>query len=379
MIQNRAGDLNAKYTHAHTITHTYTHTLFLFSHTHTLTRAYTHIALSQRCSPFFRPFWPFLEKPVSFALYCVFGENPPFWAFWAEKVLKSVCLCMRSQFPSARCASARRFLGQQDGEACTRCTQCQKIGFWTLVLFCLSWTHKEKRAYSFLSSGSNLNMYMYMYHGYASLKKEHLLPVFTEKRALFQHILSNAKSTKCELKEHLWERPTRIHTHTPLDHWTPIAGGDESDATAEAIAACAGIAPFNSLQGWRIDRHYSAWSTPHSYEVAFSSQWIPTFWSFLFYFLPPTHHTTYSGMHWLLVTTQENERKVRKSLRKRRKTCVTIIVGNRTRNLSIGNRCTYHCTIWDTPTHTPTHTQNSLHQRSNSVLVPTWNTRYVQL
>ena len=37
--------------------------------------------------------------------------------------------------------------------------------------------------------------------------------------------------------------------HTPLDHWTPIAGGDDSDATAEAIAACAGIAPFNSLQG----------------------------------------------------------------------------------------------------------------------------------
>ena len=43
-------------------------------------------------------------------------------------------------------------------------------------------------------------------HGYASLKKEHFLPVFTEKRALFQHILRDAKSTKCELKEHLWER-----------------------------------------------------------------------------------------------------------------------------------------------------------------------------
>ena len=79
----------------------------------------------------------------------------------------------------------------------------------------------------------------------------------------------------------------------------------------------------------------------------------PYFWSFHFFFFSPhTHHTTYSGMHWLLVTTQENERKVRKSLRKRRKTCVTIIVGNRTRNLSIGNRCTYHCTIWDTHTHT---------------------------
>ena len=45
-----------------------------------------------------------------------------------------------------------------------------------------------------------------MYHGYASLKKEHFLPVFTEKRALFQHILREAKSTKYELKEHLWER-----------------------------------------------------------------------------------------------------------------------------------------------------------------------------
>ena len=42
---------------------------------------------------------------------------------------------------------------------------------------------------------------------------------------------------------------THTHTHTPLDHWTPIAGGDDSDATAEAIATCAGIAPFNSLQG----------------------------------------------------------------------------------------------------------------------------------
>ena len=39
----------------------------------------------------------------------------------------------------------------------------------------------------------------------------------------------------------------------PLDHWTLIAGGDDSDATAEAIATCAGIAP-------------------HSYEVAFSGQ-----------------------------------------------------------------------------------------------------------
>ena len=36
-------------------------------------------------------------------------------------------------------------------------------------------------------------------------EKEHFLPVFTEKRALFQHILRDVKSTKCELKEHLWE------------------------------------------------------------------------------------------------------------------------------------------------------------------------------
>ena len=62
--------------------------------------------------------------------------------------------------------------------------------------------HKWKSAYSFLSLGSYLNMY----HGYASLKKEHFLPVFTEKRALFQHILRDAKSTKCEIKEHLGER-----------------------------------------------------------------------------------------------------------------------------------------------------------------------------
>ena len=50
-------------------------------------------------------------------------------------------------------------------------------------LFSLSWTHKWKSAHSFLRLGSYLNMYMY--HGYVSLKKEHFLPVFTEKRALF--------------------------------------------------------------------------------------------------------------------------------------------------------------------------------------------------
>ena len=71
-------------------------------------------------------------------------------------------------------------------------------------------------------------------------------------------------------------------------------------------------------------------------------------------------------MHWLLVTTQKNERKVRKSLRKRRKTCVTIIVGNRTRNLSIGNRCTYHFTRWDTCTHAHTHTQTLTHTHTHT-------------
>ena len=83
--------------------------------------------------PLFYPFWPFLENPVSFALYCVFGEYRTFGAFLAEKVLNSVCPCMRShsQFPSARWALARRFVGgQQLGKACTRCTQCcKKWGF----------------------------------------------------------------------------------------------------------------------------------------------------------------------------------------------------------------------------------------------------------
>ena len=107
--------------------------------------------------------------------------------------------------------------GQQVGEACTRCTECcEKWVFELYFLFCLSWTRKWNSAYSFLSLGSYLNMY----HGYpslekehflpVSLKKEHFLPVFTEKRALFEHILRDAKSTKCELKEHLWERATTL-------------------------------------------------------------------------------------------------------------------------------------------------------------------------
>ena len=40
-----------------------------------------------------------------------------------------------------------------------------------------------------------------------------------------------------------------------FDLLTAIARADDSDATAEAIETYAGIAPFNSLQGRRIDRH----------------------------------------------------------------------------------------------------------------------------
>ena len=90
--------------------------------------------------------------------------------------------------------------------------QAVKSGFFELdFLLCLSGTHKLKSAYSFLSLGSYLNMY----HGCASLKKEHFLPVFTEKRALFQDILRDTKSTKCELKEHLWERASGEVKVTP--------------------------------------------------------------------------------------------------------------------------------------------------------------------
>ena len=60
----------------------------------------------------------------------------------------------------------------------------------------------------FISQLGFIHLYLNMYHGYVSLKKEHFLPVFTKKGALFQHILRDAKSTKCELKEHLWERAT---------------------------------------------------------------------------------------------------------------------------------------------------------------------------
>ena len=41
----------------------------------------------------------------------------------------------------------------------------------------------------------------------------------------------------------------RTYTHTYFDVLTPVIRVDDSDATAEAIATCAGIASFNSLQG----------------------------------------------------------------------------------------------------------------------------------
>ena len=97
-------------------------------------------------------------------------------------MIKSVCSCMRSQFPSARWALARRFSGgggggnKLVGEACTL-HNAVKSGFFELYfLLCLLWTHNWKSAYSFLSLGSY--MYLNMYHGYASLKKEHFLSIF---------------------------------------------------------------------------------------------------------------------------------------------------------------------------------------------------------
>ena len=77
-----------------------------------------------------------------------------------------------------------------------------KSGFFELYfLFCLSWTHtcKWKIAYSFLSLGSYLNMY----RGYPSLKKEHFLPVFNEKRALFQHIFEGREKHYVRIKRAL--------------------------------------------------------------------------------------------------------------------------------------------------------------------------------
>ena len=134
---------------------------------------------------------------------------------------------------------------------------------------------------------------------------------------------------------HLWVWPYTVYDSLMqdwyhLDLWplTPIAGGDDSNATAEAIATCAGITPFNSLQGWRIDRHYSAWSTPYSYlEWHFLASESLFLVFFIFFFSPHTHHTTYSGMHWLLVTTQENERKV--VLKRLYRLLVTYSIGNR--------------------------------------------------
>ena len=157
----------------------------------------------------FDPFWKssFLLPFISF-----FGKNRPFWAFLADKVLKSVCSCMRSQFPSARCASARRFFGATSWWSLKLYPvykMWKKWGFEIYFLFCLSWTHKLKSAYSFLSSGSNRLCFT----------EKRALVCFNWKGALSQHILTDAKSTKCELKEHLWERPTCTppppppHTH----------------------------------------------------------------------------------------------------------------------------------------------------------------------
>ena len=138
--------------------------------------------------------------------------------------------------------------------------------------------------------------------------------------------------------------------------------------------------------------NFSLVSTTQLIEVTFSGQWIPIF-HFFFHFFLHTHTHTYSGIHWLLVTTQENERKVRKSPRKRRKTCATIIVGNWTRNLSIGNRlhiplhhmghihkCTHTYTHTShthknykhthTHTHTPSHTHTNTHTHTHTSDLP---------
>ena len=54
-------------------------------------------------------------------------------------------------------------------------------------------------------------------------KKEHFLPVFTEKRALFQHILRDAKSTKCELKSTFGKGLTAAnHSHMTLPEFNSI-------------------------------------------------------------------------------------------------------------------------------------------------------------
>ena len=56
-----------------------------------------------------------------------------------------------------------------------------------------------------------------------------------------------ARSAKCAPPH--THTHARACTHTHKHFLTPVAGGNDSDATAEAIATCAGIAPFNSLQG----------------------------------------------------------------------------------------------------------------------------------
>ena len=91
--------------------------------------------------------------------------------------------------------------------------------------------------------------------------------------AVHFHDYSFAINTHTRARAHA---RTHTHTHTHLWPLTPIAGGNDGNATAEAIATCAGIAPFNSLQGWRIDRHNSAWSTPYSYTHTRASTWLTT-------------------------------------------------------------------------------------------------------
>ena len=72
-------------------------------------------------------------------------------------------------------------------------------------LFCLSWTHKWKSALVFISQLGFISQHV---SWLCFTEKRALLPVFTGIRALFQHILRDAKSTKCEIKEHLWDCTT---------------------------------------------------------------------------------------------------------------------------------------------------------------------------
>ena len=83
---------------------------------------------------------------------------------------------------------------------------------------------------------------------------------------------------------------------------------------------------------------FLAWYPPHS-----CLKWLFLASESLFFIFPffLRTHTTYSGIHWLLVTTQENERKVRKSPRK--------------------------SSFSDTHTHTHIHTHARTHARSTTL------------